>query len=168
MYYMQPPSSYDQTKFDLLGDYDLFGHPGDEWRYYLVSGFSADLTAEPAVAGIGPFSVVRRRPTRASRSRPRSTRPAARSRSGYVIVKGVLQWPNVNIKAETFADVRSTRPSACWTPSRSVTQRAHPVPQGAVPPGPVHRKPGDHRRVGPQHDLLLQHGAAGAHPAVMR
>src|SRR5215471_8184818 len=55
MYYIEPPSTYDQSSFDLNGDYDLFGHPGDEWRYYLVSGMSAKMTSEPAVAGVGPF-----------------------------------------------------------------------------------------------------------------
>ena len=55
MYYIEPPSTYDQSVFDLTGDYDLFGHPGDEWRYYLVSGMSANMTSEPTVAGVGPF-----------------------------------------------------------------------------------------------------------------
>ena len=55
MYYIQPPSTYDQSTFNLVGDYDLFGHPGDEWRYYLVSGMSANMTSEPTVTGVGPF-----------------------------------------------------------------------------------------------------------------
>ena len=55
MYYIEPPSTYDQSTFDLIGDYDLFGHPGDQWRYYLVSGMSANMTSEPTVTGSGPF-----------------------------------------------------------------------------------------------------------------
>jgi hypothetical protein len=34
-YYIQPPSTYDQTIFSLTGDDDLYGSPGDQWRYYL-------------------------------------------------------------------------------------------------------------------------------------
>lgn len=56
MYYIQPPSTYDQTKFDILGDYDPFGHPGDEWRYYLVSGVSANMASSPTFANIAPFT----------------------------------------------------------------------------------------------------------------
>ena len=37
-YYIQPPSTYDQTVFDLAGDDDLYGSPGDQWRNYLVLG----------------------------------------------------------------------------------------------------------------------------------
>jgi hypothetical protein len=29
--------------------------------------------------------------------------------AGYVLVQGILQWPHLNTKAETFADVQSTR-----------------------------------------------------------
>lgn len=29
-YYLQPPSTYDQTVFDLAGDDDLYGSPGDQ------------------------------------------------------------------------------------------------------------------------------------------
>ena len=56
MYYIQPPSTYDQSTFNLLGDYDLFGHPGDEWRYYLVSGMSSNMTGESSFSGVTPFS----------------------------------------------------------------------------------------------------------------
>src|SRR5690606_1002201 len=55
MFYIEPPSTYDQAAFDLTGDYDLFGHPGDQWRYYLVSGISANMTSQPSVSGSGPF-----------------------------------------------------------------------------------------------------------------
>jgi hypothetical protein len=55
MCFIEPPSTYDQSSSDLNGDYDLFGHPGDECRYYLVSGISANMTSEPTVAGVGPF-----------------------------------------------------------------------------------------------------------------
>ncbi len=78
MYYIEPPSTYDQTAFNLWGDYDLFGHPADQWRYYLVSGMSANMTSSPTVTGVGPFS--RRASTPGSISRPLNTRPAAPAR----------------------------------------------------------------------------------------
>jgi hypothetical protein len=30
-YYIEPPAGYDQGAFNLVGDYDLTAHPGDEW-----------------------------------------------------------------------------------------------------------------------------------------
>ena len=108
MYYIQPPSSYDQSKFDLVGDYDLFGHPGDQWRYYLVSGMSSDMTAESTVSDNGPFMS-------SSGSSPFTGFSIAAAQhasdgsvhvKGYVLVKGLVQWPNLNTNAETFADVQ--------------------------------------------------------------
>ena len=55
MYYIQPPANYDQSALNLLGDYDLFGNPGDQWRYYLVSGESSNMTSEPTVSNVGVF-----------------------------------------------------------------------------------------------------------------
>lgn len=107
MYYIQPPSTYDQSSFDLLGDYDLYGHPGDEWRYYLVSGASANMTSEPSVAGSVPF-------LSSSGAAPYTGFTVASSQhdgtganqvKGYVLVQGIMQWPNLNTNAETFADV---------------------------------------------------------------
>jgi hypothetical protein len=107
MYYIQPPSTYDQSAFNLLGDYDLFGHPGDEWRYYLVSGESSNMTSEPTVSGQGVF-------LGSSASAPYTGFKIAESMhgntttgpvQGYVLVQGILQWPNLNTNAETFADV---------------------------------------------------------------
>jgi hypothetical protein len=108
MYYVQPPSTYDQSSFDLLGDYDLYGHPGDEWRYYLVSGASANMTSEPAVAGTGPFLIS----TGAApytgfsiASSQHDSTSGVNQVKGYVLVQGIMQWPNLNTNAETFADV---------------------------------------------------------------
>ena len=107
MYYIQPPSTYDQSAFNLLGDYDLFGHPGDEWRYYLVSGESSNMTSEPTVSGAGVF-------LSSSGSAPYTGFKIAESLhgnatdgpvKGYILVQGILQWPNLNTNAETFADV---------------------------------------------------------------
>ncbi len=107
MYYIQPPAAYDQSAFDLLGDYDLFGHPGDQWRYYLVSGLSANMTSEPTVTGAGPF-------LSSSGSTPYTGFTIASSQhdqnsvkqvQGYVLMQGILQWPHLNSNAETFADV---------------------------------------------------------------
>jgi hypothetical protein len=102
MYYLQPPSGYDQSAFTLVGDYDLFGRPGDEWRFYLVSGFSADLAAEPAFAETGPFLGS---PGYAGFTVASAHHSGDGDVQGYVLVKGVLQWPHLNSSAETFADV---------------------------------------------------------------
>lgn len=108
VYYIQPPSTYDQSSFDLVGDYDLFGHPGDEWRYYLVSGMSANLTAEPTVAGNGPFlSSVGATPFKGfTIADAQHGDNGSNQVRGYVLVQGLLQWPNLNTNAETFADVQ--------------------------------------------------------------
>jgi hypothetical protein len=107
MYYIQPPSTYDQSTFNLVGDYDLFGHPGDEWRYYLVSGMSANMTSEPSVAGEGPFlSSGGATPyTGFTIASSRHSKNGSNQVQGYVLVQGILQWPNLNTNAETFADV---------------------------------------------------------------
>ena len=106
MYYIQPPSTYDQSTFSLLGDYDLFGHPGDEWRYYLVSGFSANMTSEPTVTGVGPFFSSTGATPYTGFTIPSSQHSnAANQVQGYVLVQGILQWPNLNTNAETFGDV---------------------------------------------------------------
>ena len=108
MYYIQPPSTYDQTAFDLTGDYDLFGHPGDEWRYYLVSGLSADMTSEPTVTGVGPFlnSGGDTPYTGFTIATSQHGINGVRQVQGYVLVQGILQWPHLNSTAETFADVQ--------------------------------------------------------------
>jgi hypothetical protein len=105
MYYIEPPATYDQSSFDLTGDDDLFGHPGDEWRYYLVSGMSANMTSEPTVAGTGPFlssgnyTGLRIAPSQ-------HTSAGSKQVQGYVLAQGILQWPHLNTNAETFADVQ--------------------------------------------------------------
>ena len=60
MYYIEPPSTYDQSSFNLTGDYDLYTYPGDEWRYYLVSGMSSNMTNDASFEDAGPFLVSRR------------------------------------------------------------------------------------------------------------
>jgi hypothetical protein len=105
MYYIQPPSTYDQSAFDLTGDYDLFGHPGDEWRYFLVSEMSANMTSEPTVTGTGPFlssgdyTGFRLAPAQ-------HTSAGEKQVQGYILVQGILQWPHLNTNAELFADVQ--------------------------------------------------------------
>jgi hypothetical protein len=107
MYYVQPPSTYDQSTFNLAGDYDLYSLPGDEWRYYLVSGMSANLTSQMSFAGTGPFLVS----TGPSGYSGFTIAPSAHAKSGtkqvagYVLAQGILQYPNLNTNAETFADV---------------------------------------------------------------
>jgi hypothetical protein len=103
-YYIQPPSTYDQTKFDILGDYDLFGHPGDAWRYFLVSGISSNMSANATFANSSPFIAG---PgftgfTIASTHADASLKKLVK---GYVLAKGSLQWPHLNTNAEVSADV---------------------------------------------------------------
>jgi hypothetical protein len=107
IYYIQPPSTYDQSSFDLLGDYDLYGHPGDERRYYLVSGASANLTSDPTVKGVGPFlSSSGATPyTGFSIASSQHDNAGTNQVQGYVLVQGIMQWPNLNTNAQTFADV---------------------------------------------------------------
>jgi hypothetical protein len=104
MYYIQPPSTYDQSSFDLVGDYDLVGHPGDQWRYFLVSGMSANMTSEPTVTGNGPF-VSSSAYTGLHMATSMHSRFGTKQVQGYVLAQGVLQWPHLNSNAETFADV---------------------------------------------------------------
>jgi hypothetical protein len=108
MYYIQPPSTYDQSAFDLTGDYDLFGHPGDEWRYFLVSGMSSNMTSEATVTDVGPFfSSTGATPYTGFRiATAQHADDGSRQVQGYVLVKGVLQWPHLNTQAEAFADVQ--------------------------------------------------------------
>jgi hypothetical protein len=104
MYYIQPPSTYDQSTFDLTGDDELFGHPGDEWRYFLVSGVSADMTSEPTVLGQGPFESSGGY-SGLHVAVAQHSGGGAKQVQGYVLVKGLVQWPHLNTNAETFADV---------------------------------------------------------------
>ena len=108
MYYVQPPSTYDQSAFSLIGDYDLFGHPGDEWRYYLVSGMSANMTSKPSVGGSGPFlgSAGATPYTGFDIAKAQHAQSGAVQVMGYLLVRGIMQWPQINSNAETFADVQ--------------------------------------------------------------
>ena len=108
MYYVQPPSTYDQSAFSLIGDYDLFGHSGDEWRYYLVSGMSANMTSEPNVGGSGPFlgSAGTTPYTGFDIAKAQHAQSGAVQVMGYLLVRGIMQWPHINSNAETFADVQ--------------------------------------------------------------
>ena len=107
-YFIQPPSTYDQSAFDLLGDYDLFGHPGDQWRYYLVSGMSANMTSEASVKGLGPFlaSTGMAPYTGLTIASSQHAGDGSVQVGGYVLVQCFLQWPQLNTNAETFADVQ--------------------------------------------------------------
>lgn len=107
MYYIQPPSSYDQSAFSLLGDYDMFGHPGDEWRYYLVSGISSNMTAESSISGVTPFSSSSGSAsyTGFTIATRQHTGKGSNQVQGYILIQGILQWPNLNTNAEVFSDV---------------------------------------------------------------
>jgi hypothetical protein len=107
MYYVQPPSTYDQSSFNLAGDYDLYSMPGDEWRYYLVSGMSSNMTSQVTFANAGPF-IVSTGPsgyTGFTIAPSVHAKGGAKQVQGYVLVQGVLQYPNLNTNAETFSDV---------------------------------------------------------------
>ena len=108
MYYVEPPSTYDATTFNLAGDYDLYSKPGDEWRYYLVSGMGSNMASDVTFANTEPFLVSTGpdgytgftiAPTQHSGT------GGANQVNGYVLLQGVLQYPNLNTNAETFADV---------------------------------------------------------------
>jgi hypothetical protein len=105
-YYIQPPSTYDQTVFDLAGDDDLYGNPGDQWRYYLVSGVSSNMTSSESVQSFGPFlnSGEFTGFTIADTMHDKTT--GRRLVEGYVLAQGVMQWPNMNVPAQSFADVQ--------------------------------------------------------------
>jgi hypothetical protein len=107
MYYVQPPSTYDQSTFNLAGDYDLYNTPGDEWRYYLVSGMSSNMTSQASFANAGPFllSTGASGYTGFTIAPSQHTKNGANQVVGYVLVQGMLQYPNLNTNAETFADV---------------------------------------------------------------
>jgi hypothetical protein len=105
-YYIQPPSTYDQTAYSLVGDDDLYGSPGDQWRYYLVSGFSSKMTSGPTVRGIGPFLASGEYTGFTIADSMHDPKTGARVVQGYVMVQGMMQWPNLNVSAETFADVQ--------------------------------------------------------------
>ena len=105
-YYIQPPSTYDQTVFDLAGDDDLYGSPGDQWRYYLVSGVSSNMTSSESLQASGPFVELRRVHRLHDRRCHARQDHRPRQVEGYVLVQGVMQWPNLNVAAESFADVQ--------------------------------------------------------------
>ena len=66
------------------------------------------MTSEASVSGAGPFLSS----TGATPYTGFTIAPAQHSSSGavqvqgYVLVQGILQWPQVNTNAETFADVQ--------------------------------------------------------------
>jgi hypothetical protein len=103
-YYIQPPSTYDQTTFNLTGDYDLYSMPNDEWRYYLVSGMSSNMTSYPSFAGQGPF-LMSGGYTGFTIAPQMHAKDGSNQVGGYVLVQGVMQYPNLNTNAEVFSDV---------------------------------------------------------------
>ncbi len=107
LYYIQPPSIYDPSNQPLVGDYDLLGHPGDEWRYFLVSGTSADMSALQAFSGTAPFLTSSGAASYTGFTVANAQHDTSGSNQvrGYVVVKGLLQWPALNVNAESFADV---------------------------------------------------------------
>jgi hypothetical protein len=105
-YYIQPPSTYDQTLFSLTGDDDLYGSPGDQWRYYLTSGISSNLMASESVQSAGPFLVSEDFTGFTIAESMHDQTSGKVQVEGYVLVQGLMQWPNLNVAAETFADVQ--------------------------------------------------------------
>ncbi len=86
---------------------------------FLVSGVSSDLTASESIKGSGSslnsggftgFTIAE------AMHDPKTGKPHV---EGYVLVKGVMQYPNLNLMAETFADVLVYKALTCWIPSRS-------------------------------------------------
>ena len=105
-YYLQPPSTYDQTVFNLAGDDDFYGHPGDQWRYYLVSGVSSNMTASESLQSAGPFLNSAEFTGFTVANAMHDPTSGAVQVAGYVLVKGVMQWPNLNVTAQSFADLQ--------------------------------------------------------------
>jgi hypothetical protein len=105
-YYIQPPSTYDQTVFDLAGDDDLYGNPGDQWRYYLVSGVSSNMTSSESVQSSGPFLNSGEFTAFTIPDTMHDKTTGRRLVEGYVLAQGVMQWPNMNVPAQSFADVQ--------------------------------------------------------------
>jgi hypothetical protein len=110
MVYIQPPANYDQSTFNMTGDYDLFGHPGDEWRYYYVSAYSSDMTSSPTVSDAGPFRSSGGATPFIGFTIPSAQHVSGSNNSdsqvaGYVLCQGTMQWPSLNTSAETFADI---------------------------------------------------------------
>jgi len=80
------------VQFGLLGDYDLFGRPGDEWRYYLVSGMSANMTSQPTFSEGGLFLPSTGGGTYAGFTFATPQKGAALAQvKGYVLVQEILQ-----------------------------------------------------------------------------
>jgi hypothetical protein len=104
MYYIQPPSTYDQSRFSLYGDYDPYSTPGDEWRYYLVSAMSSNMSSQVSFPGVGPF-LDSADFAGFSIATAQHSASGGNQVQGYVLVQGVLQYPNLNTNAEVFSDV---------------------------------------------------------------
>ena len=107
LYYIQPPSTYDPSVQPLVGDYDLLGHPGDEWRYFLVSGTSSDMSADQTFSGTRPFVASSGAASFSGFTMATQQHDSSGNNqvNGYLIVKGLLQWPALNVNAESFADL---------------------------------------------------------------
>jgi hypothetical protein len=107
LYYIQPPSTSDPSSQPLVGDYDLLGHPGDELRYFLVSGTSADMSADQTFSGTAPFltSSGAASYTGFAIANAQHGTLGNNQVQGYLVVKGLLQCPALNVNAESFADV---------------------------------------------------------------
>lgn len=69
---------------------------------------SANMTSEPTVSGYGPFltSGGGGGYTGFKVAVSQHDSSGAKQVQGYVLVQGILQWPNLNSNSETFADVQ--------------------------------------------------------------
>ena len=170
MYYISRRRLTIRRAFNLVGDYDLFGHPGDEWRYYLVSGMSANMTSEPTVAGAGPFFSSSGRAIPALTSLPRSTRRWRTRCRDTCWCRASCSGRNLNTNAETFADVLVYKAMSLLDtfpigdPEVLMAFLEAQYPGAPFVASPTKRR--DQSRLRPEHRVVLQCSAAGADPAV--
>jgi len=133
MYYIQPPISkatstptqYDPTFYDLNGEYD----PGNqnqlnplvpqldltqEWTYYVVSGYSSNLTSSVGVTGQDPFMISGdytdpitgvTTPGFSGFGIANTPSKVISGNGGYVICQTTLQYPHLNSNTEIIADI---------------------------------------------------------------
>lgn len=105
MFYVQEPTGYDATQYDStmadpMGNYFPYG-----WTYYLVSGFSSNMTNNPTVTGEGPF--LNNPGTNGFTGFNIATNHT--TTNGYVLAQITMQYPNMNSTSATFADLEVYR-----------------------------------------------------------
>jgi hypothetical protein len=76
------------------------------WRYYLVSGLSSNMTASESLSAATPFVGSAEYTAFTIADAMHNTTTGLRQVQGYVLAQGVMQWPNLNVAAESFADLQ--------------------------------------------------------------